>query len=667
MWELMMSSPYFASAKAKPLRDALRSVPRLTTGALNGSIIITGCLNNPDGSVHLSANNVGVDIREIESIVLDASMEKGAVMLNELKAVSAETYIEASPIEPGIPVYRDGKIQLNLSAYNLDISRLRPWLGENTPTGMLTANFEIIGPAQAPKIIGSVEVTNPVFKGLAFDRLRASRIEITDNRIDVADVILASDGHQIIAHGYLPWNWTTYEIPRDQPIEFTAELQREDLSIFSAFVPQITADGTTGAIQAVIDVNGTIADINLSGLVKVENGTLALRGFRNSFNNVNIDLLFDGKELLINQLSAQSTMGGSIQIAPGGYVTIGKLETSEINLAVAAQGLSISEQNILGYKEDITTHINAGLSITRNLKSPLIADRDVDSVPGGIALYDSTFSFVVPETPPETKARQFAINPQFEIGIDIGRNVTIKPPRMNVVVSGGGSLTGTLSSPDFRLDSLEVQRGELILGTSRLRVVPGGTISLSYIPSQSTLSVSNFQATTSVTATNSFGQRERYQITITANGPIDRMQISLASSPPGLTREQMMAAIGHVQGLLGTAEGDLQRELANVLTAVGTSTLFMPVERLFISKLGFEQFSLDYSPISPLSLYLSRRLFNSFYISFYQHLTAGMVGPNNYNWQFQFSYRFRNVYQAVAGVDDQQTVTFQVGYTNTFD
>jgi hypothetical protein len=667
MWAILTSSPYLGAAEAERLRRGLRTAPRPTAGVLDGSATITGCLSNPSGLGRIEARNVVLDGKQIDSLVVQASSTEGVVSLAEFRATSEAMVVEATPIDPGAPVYRDGQIAVSVAAYNIDLTRLRPWLGEHTPSGTLTARFDLEGPAREPTVIGSVEVADPGYGGFTFDRLRASRIELAGDTIRVADVILATNGHQIVARGRLPWSWSALTIPSDQPLQFTAELVREDLSFLAAFVPQIEAGTTSGPVQAVVDVGGTLADPNLSGLVQVQNGSIGLRGFRNVFNNVNIDMLFDGNQVLVNKLSAQSSLGGSVEVVPGGFVRIGTLDTSEVGFLVAARGLVVSERDALGYQEDVSLTVDAGLSVTGMLRSPLIADRQIDSLAGGITIRNSSVAFAVPETPPAIAQPTFAVNPRFDVGVSVGDDVTIRPPRMSLVVGGEGLVTGTLSRPDVRFQ-LGVRRGSLALGASSLRVLPGSGIEVTYAPpAEPQLVLRNFQANTSVTATGPTGRRERYVITITVSGPIERMQIGLSSSPPGLSREQMLAALGHVEGLFATAEGSLQRELANVLTAVGASTLFAPVERVFVEQLGFEQFSLEYSAVTPLSLYLSRRLFDSFYISYYQRLTGQFVGLNNVSYQIELSYRFRNLYQVSFGIDDQQTSTIQVGYQRAID
>ena len=60
-------------------------------------------------------------------------------------------------------------------------------------------------------------------------------------------------------------------------------------------------------MEATIQVLGSLADPELSGDLKVENGTVALNGFKNTFNDVSVDLVFDGDRVLFNEMSAASS------------------------------------------------------------------------------------------------------------------------------------------------------------------------------------------------------------------------------------------------------------------------------------------------------------------------------------------------------------------------
>ena len=269
--------------------------------------------------------------------------------------------------------------------------------------------------------------------------------------------------------------------------------------------------------------------------------------------------------------------------------------------------------------------------------------------------------------PQNVIAPALPIDPTLRVTLRLGDGVEVAPPGMSMVVAGTGALTGTLSKPAIALP-LEIRSGEINLTTARLRVTPGGKIHITYeYPNEPVMTV-DFQSITSVFAINSLGQRDRYRITMRVTGQASKPQISLTSEPPGLTHAQMLAALGHVPGLFTSAEAGLESELASVLTAVGTTALLAPIENIFVQKLGFEQFSLEFSPTYPLSIYISRHLFGGFYIAFYRQLTGSFAGVGTADTLYEvvLSYRFRHLYQISVGANNQQTVIFQIGYGSAF-
>jgi len=177
----------------------------------------------------------------------------------------------------------------------------------------------------------------------------------------------------------------------------------------------------------------------------------------------------------------------------------------------------------------------------------------------------------------------------------------------------------------------------------------------------------DFQSTTSVFAINTVGQGQRYQINMQVTGPASNPQVNLTSSPPGLTRAQILAALGHVPTLLSPAEAGLQSELASVLSAVGSSTLLGPIENIFIQRLGFEQFNLEFSPMYPLSIYVSRHLFGSFYLAFFRQPSGSLTSSHDSLYEVVLSYRLKGMYQFSAGADEEQTTIGQFSYTRAFN
>lgn len=661
IWAILRASPYFSTPNGKSAAKALDKFPKVVSGRVNGSFDISGCLDAPDGSVNLSATNIGLDVEKFDSIDLQATSKAGVVSIGKMQAVSADMTVDVA----GAPAYDNGNLDLEIRAENFRLSRLQPWLGANAPGGTLSALFLIQGPVSAPDIRGSAEVVKPSFGTLVLDQMRAGSIEVTASRIEIPDILLTAAGYQASASASVPWSWTALAIPDDEPIGLSIDLGSQNLGILNVLGPIVDTAKTTGDItEAWFNLDGTLLDPQLTGSVKVGNGSIAVPGFINTFSSVNVDLGFVGDRLVVNTLTAASSLGGSVYIVPGGYVTAGILAPSEVNLQVVADRLKVAERNALGMREDVNAQLDAGLSITGPLSAPLIADRKMGSVAGGITVSRARASFQMMSREALWQAK-LPTNPTFNVSLRLGQDVVVAPPSMSLTVTGGGTLTGTLAEPAINRLALDVLSGDIGLATARLRIMPGGRIYITYAPPDPPDVQVDLRATTSVFAINTLRQRQRYQITMAITGQAANPQISLSSSPPGLSREQMLAGLGHLPSLFGSPETGLQQELGGVLTAAGAQALFAPIENLFIQKLGFEQFSLEFSPMFPLSIYASRHLFGNYYISFYRQLRGALASTQDVWYKVTLAYR-TGVYEFHIGADDEQTLSAQIGYAKAF-
>lgn len=661
IWAILRASPYFSTPRGKPLAQKLDRFPKIVTGRVNGSFNLTGCLEAPDGSVVLSATNIGLDVEKIESIDLEASSKSGVVTIGALRAVSGDMTLDVA----GAPAYDNGNLDMEIRAENVNLSRLGPWLGDRTPAGTLSALFAVRGPASAPDVRGSVEIVKPGYAGMVLDQLRAGSIEITASRIEIPDILLTAGGYQATASASVPWSWDALAVPRDEPVSMAVDLSSQNLAMLNALGPIVDTTRTTGTIsEAWFRLEGTLLDPQLAGAVKVNNGVVALNGFTNTFTNVNVDVAFVSDRLVVNSLSAASSLGGSVYIAPGGYITAGILAPSEVNLQLVADRLRLAERNALGLREDVTAQVDAGLAVTGPLTAPLVADRASGAIPGGITLSRSKLAFQLVSKGSLWQAKP-PINPAFDVSLRLGQDVVVSPPSMSIAVTGAGTLTGTLAQPVVRRMALDVLSGDIGLATARLRIIPGGHIYITYAPPDPPDVQVDLQATASVFAVNALRQRQRYQITMMITGQAANPRINLSSSPPGLSREQMLAGLGHLPSLFTSPEDGLQEELASVLTAAGAQALFAPIENLFIQKLGFEQFSLEFSPQYPLSIYASRHLFGNYYLSFYRQLRGALASTQDTWYKVTLSYR-KGMYEFSVGADDEQTLSTQIGYAKAF-
>ena len=647
LWGIVIDSPYLGSTRAEGMSNALDRMPRITQGTLSGSFEVSGSLARPTGHVDLDAGDILLDIRKIESAKLVATAEDGKVTLNDLQMKSEDALVT---VGGGFDI-PDRTVNLDVVASNLDMSTLKPWFGDNTPGGVMRADFTVDGPAASPGIVGSVEVVKPSYAGLTFDALRASRVEVKSGQIEFADIMLASGGHQVLASGHVPWDWAHFAIPPTQPLDLTVLLKQQSLNALGSFGSGwLDQTKTAGTIEGKLSVAGTVSKPELSGSLDIHDGVLAFKYFDNEFTNINVDLAFSGDRVRVDRFSAASSLGGTIGIAQGGYVAVGELARSAVDLKLIVDGLVLAERNGLGFKEDVNTRIDAGISMTGNLTSPQVADMDVDTnrdgktdIAGGISITKSNIAFATAVGQTKPFNIELPVDPRFSVSLRVGTNVWVFPPSMGMHVLGSGSLKG---------ESVQARVCAWIAGG-------GGEYEACRFAAECCArrdhrhclraSVRNpdlrvdFKAYTSVTAANQFGKNQRYSIDMTAKGTVGNLQVDLASAPGGLTREQMLASLGRVEGILG-AESQLQNELGSVLTAVGTNTLFAPIESVFTNKLGFEQFTLEYGVDKPLALYVSRRLLSNFYLSYYGRLTSSLANVKDANYEVNLGYLFADKY-----------------------
>jgi len=191
------------------------------------------------------------------------------------------------------------------------------------------------------------------------------------------------------------------------------------------FLPIIDAAKTTGTVDAGwFQLNGTLLDPQLTGSLKVTGGTIVLTGFTNTFSDVTVDMGFTGDRMVVNALSASYSQGGSVNVVPGGYVTVGILGTSEANFQVVADRLTVGEKNLLGLKEDVVTQIDAGLSVMGPPSSPTVADAAVEGKQGGITLSRAKLAF---QMAPKRGAwpALVSVNPMLNVSLRLGQDVVI--------------------------------------------------------------------------------------------------------------------------------------------------------------------------------------------------------------------------------------------------
>ena len=331
---------------------------------------------------------------------------------------------------------------------------------------------------------------------------------------------------------------------------------------------------------------------------------------------------------------------------------------------------------------------------------------------GGISL-----TYTVAET------TQDSFDPQFDIHVALGgaRNetVSVRSSLLRADARGDVHVGGTLLAPELQAH-LVVAKGQFILPPSTLLKVvkpqeggenivdaryPAEGIGTTDQPglesrvdltAQATVSVSPalLSANTSAASqgvayappsigeiqtqqsaiTNPFGagqQSQRYKITAHISGLLNvpnRLTLDLTSSPGGLTRQQMLAALVQEDVYLqlarggGGAESALKNQLGAAISGIALPTLLSPLEDTIAGTFGLQDFSVDYAPNVPVQVTLSKELAPRLTATYQRAFGARSPGAVNSillppQYQLKLGYGISRHLQLTISTDDQRQRT----------
>jgi len=664
LYVLIAESPYIDEPDAESVRSLLARLSRPDEGMISASFMAEGPIDQIEARVSLDAQEI--DIGEIENVQLsvEAVSRRGEVLLESFEAAADALNVTAQGT-----LIANGQIDLEVDAYNVDLAALTPATCPTHISGIATARADIEGPIDAPTVTASIEMVEPTIYGIEFDRLRASQITIAEENIDISRVLLTRDDHSAVFYGVLPWNWETFSVPVDRPIDLHATLEEQTLEILTILTDAVTTPtDDPGLISAAVDVTGTVANPNLSGQMMISNGNIGIKNFQTSFNNVQAHIIFEQDLLRVETFTGASSAGGTFQIVPGGTISLGNLVQSvqgqpqgEINLALVLNELKVVEQDLLGYQERITGSFTTtdSLTLTGSLNEPFVA--------GTIVISDASVLLArVPETSLPSP-HEFSFNPRFDLSFRLRDDVWFRNPSLVALLEGQGTLTGSLQDPHLS-SNLRVASGQIRLPTARMRITRG-IITVGWTRGADNTSINvDLRAQTSVTATSPTGTPRRYTIVLEVDGPLDSLQpedIDLRSDPAGLTRTQILAALGHFEDLFGSGEFALREQIRDLFAVAVSPMLFDPLESSFIEALGLEEFDIEYGFEQPLAVFLTRHLLDDFYLSYWRIVT-GTPSITGATYSLTLSYRLRDWFEVGYVTDSRRVSILQFSYNRRF-
>ena len=648
------------------LRRFLAKVPRPFAGSVNanvsGGIQLTDDGLAPDLHIEATIADMVFGSGSIKTVQMAGSWRNGVANLEELEALDGDTNLSAAA-----SFGPSDALVLQVDAHNLSLDTLRPWVKlPNNFSGKADVTIVAGGSIDSPSAEMYVEVVDPVIGGARFDRLRSrltagetrpARTEVEGARpvgsVNIDEVTLTLGDHALRASGYVPMDWRSLTVPRDGPMLLQSSLDTESLEILSAFSRIAAETGPAGAFEGSVKLGGTVQSPSLEGELAWRDGRVRLPRINSPLENINARLALAGDTLSIERFTGTSAEGGNFDIS--GRATLADLKPS-LDLRIKTSGLGISGRNITSvYGEEIQAKFDSNLRVAGAWQSPLIAG-DAAIPQGTIALPSKTSVNHEPAGPPP-------VNPKFDVRASLGREVRFESARLKAPLYGKLALTGSLGKPMVE-GMLDISDGTILFPMREFRILPGSSITLHTGISQRPSVLVDMRAQTRMTAISSFGGRQRYTVTMVAQGPLDRLNPTFSSSPPGLSEQLIVALVTGQrqleQILAQDGTGDIGRELSGLFSTAMMPTVFEPIERAFESALGFEEFALEMGYREPLQLTIGERLWDGVYLD-YSAVLGARPDYADSRYELKLSYRFKRGLELGIQTDENSTYSILAG------
>ena len=610
-------------------------------GGISGSVQLTDKGMDPNLKVQVNMTDMISGSSTIKIMRLEGTWRNDVVKLERLEAMDGDTnvFVEGS-FGPS------DALVLQADAHNLSMNTLRQWV--KLPSDFSgNADITVVagGSTHAPVSEMSIEIVDPMISGAKFDRLRCrlstnsllpSQSDITrsaSGRIDVDDLTLMLGAHDLRASGYIPVDWREFSIPNDGSILLHSNLDSDSLVILSAFSGTVMETGEAGSFEGAVGIEGTVQSPKLQGSLTWRDGSIRIPRVNSAFEKIDARILLGDNKLSIEKFNGVSSEGGGFDVS--GSIALADMKPS-LNLTLKTNSLRISGKNITDiYGEDVKAAIDGELKLAGDWRSPLIS--------GNVSIADGLIALSGKIKKPGERAWPLGINPKFNIEASLARNLQIKSARMKSPLFGKLTVQGDLSKPIVE-GSIDISDGTIIMPMREFKILPGSTMALHIGSTQLPTVYLDIRAQTRLTTVSFLRQRKRYTVTMTAQGPLDKLTTTFSSSPPGLSEQTIIAMVTGQQQLeqifARDNTNDIGKELSGLFSTTMVPSVFEPIERAFEDTLGFDEFALDIGYREPLQLTVGKHLWGKFY---FDYTTALGARPDYADamYELKLSYRLK--------------------------
>lgn len=507
-------------------------------GAIDFAWRSKGGLDLSTASVHLENAQVAWgELPPVRDLVLDARFDGSTLNVVQFTGSWQEGGIEGTASIPravlearetggaALPAGQPGFAKLRVSG--LTESSLAPWLSNATLaaiTGRLSATLDArIIRASLDGIAGTLVVDEADFTiaGVSVRQEHASILELEGGVVTARDVTFNAGG------GPLTLTGTARLTPTDKQVLDFDLRGTADLQILSAFAPTIATDGDA---KVALGIGGTFGAPVFNGRIDVANAEVAIREPRVVISDLNGTIAMDGQRVVFDAFTGTAN-GGRLQL-DGGFLLEG--------FAPASGGLTIVvERAALEYPQGLQSEANAIVTLRPgptgwSLLGDIVVERSAYTSPISIAGLIAARG----SRPPSAGGGDSWIDQlRLNLWVTTLQDVLVDNNYGRFEAGGALRVIGTASEPVLAGRVTLNEGGEVYLAGNTFHIERG---SISFANPFRIVPEFDIELRTLVGGAD---------ITLTIDGPLDRLRTDVRSSDAGMdSREAIAMLFGGLQG-----------------------------------------------------------------------------------------------------------------------
>jgi translocation and assembly module TamB len=538
-------------AKLRHLRDNMPSM----TGRLGLQFTASGTIDDPRIDGHGAVEGLSVRGQSFGNLSFKAHAANHALIYDASTQFESAQAAVHGQTQLHDPYQTEGSLQLD--HFDLGTIFKLAHVENIAEQSMVSGTAQFAGPLAHPREMrGDVRLPQVAMTiaGMTFKSEGGVHAALDNGRVALDPLHITGEGTDLRVQG-------TVDLQGTQRIDLAAN-GSVNLKLAQSFNPDLTASGNS---IFEIEAHGPLANPELRGRVRLENGAFALEDLPNGLSQLNGTLEFSQNRLEVQQLKA-ITGGGQVNI--GGYLAY--QHGLFANLTIDAQGVRIR------YPEGVSSMADANIQVRGTQASMLVSGRilitrfsispDLD-----IAALAAQANAVHPVASPNAPANR--------IGLDLRIQSSPQLNFQNAFAKLAGDvdlrLQGTLASPSL-LGRISVTEGDATIAGTRYELQRGDITFTNPVRIQPNIDLS---ATARV---------DDYDISLGLHGTPDKMSVTYRSDPP-LPEGDVMAllALGRTQSEQGLYTQQQQQSAAQsgssdvLLGGALNATVSSRVQKLF--------------------------------------------------------------------------------------